>query len=147
MCMPNGLRCRPMEVDGARFGARIQIPCRVREPAIFQSVKNLFSRPVVAAPPTARVADADVQALKSRGNELLAQGKTAEATEQYKRASEFAPLDAALHVNVGYGLLELDDLPGRWMPTLWMPTFFLAKCWRDRVCQRRRCKASGRRWF
>ena len=112
MCMPNGLHCRPVNVDGAGWGIRIQFPRRAREPAIFQSVKNLFARPAVAVSQPAAVEGADVQALKSRGNELLAQGKLAEATEQYRHAIELTPLDAALHVNVGYGLLETGDLQG-----------------------------------
>lgn len=80
MCLPNGLHCRPVNVDVTGWVIRIQFPRRAREPATFQSVKNFFARPAVAVFQPAAVESADVQALKSRGNELLAQGKPAEAT-------------------------------------------------------------------
>lgn len=81
-----------------------------QESAIFQSIRTLLARNKSAVSAGPIVPDEDAQSLRSRGNELLAQGRISEATDCYRRVVAMTPNDGLAHVNLGYGLMELGQL-------------------------------------
>lgn len=82
-----------------------------QESAIFQSIRTLLARNKSAVSAGPIVPDEDAQSLRSRGNELLAQGRISEATDCYRQVVAMTPNDGLAHVNLGYGLMELGELP------------------------------------
>ncbi|MBC7609550.1 MAG: tetratricopeptide repeat protein [Polaromonas sp.] len=77
---------------------------------IFQRIRNMFEeRKNLKTSPVASGED-EAKTLKSLGNDLLAQGKLAEATDCYRRAVGLTPQDGSIYINLGYGQFQLGDL-------------------------------------
>ena len=77
-----------------------------------QTIRAWFSLQRAAGPSQQSISpDLNIKALKSRGNDLLAQGKIGEANVYYRQVVELTPNDGVAHINLGYGLLELGELP------------------------------------